>query len=209
MIASRRALLVVDVQNDFCEGGSLAVAGGSEVAGLIGRFAAEHADAYAAVAATADWHEDPGPHFSDDPDYVDTWPAHCRVGTTGAAFHRDVEPAVALAQGVFRKGRFQAAYSGFEGSDVAAGTEPGSSECASGQPLGSWLEDRGIGAVDIVGIATDHCVRATALDAVRLGFRVRVHLHLTAGVLAETTAHTLDELRTNGAELVGDPVVRS
>jgi nicotinamidase/pyrazinamidase len=202
MSASRRALLVVDVQNDFCEGGSLAVAGGSEVAALIARYAVEHVDAYAAVAATADWHEDPGPHFSDDPDYVDTWPAHCRVGTTGAAFHPDVLPAVALAQGLFRKGRFQAAYSGFEGFDADTGSD-------AGQPLGAWLTERDIGAVDIVGIATDHCVRATALDAVRRGFRVRVHLHLTAGVLAATTARTLDELRTNGAELVGDPVVRS
>jgi nicotinamidase/pyrazinamidase len=206
MNASRRALLVVDVQNDFCEGGSLAVAGGREVAALIARYAVEHADSYAAVAATADWHEDPGPHFSDDPDYVDTWPAHCRVGTPGAAFHPDVLPAVALAQGIFRKGRFQAAYSGFEGYDAQAGGGTGE---PLGQPLGAWLTERDIGAVDIVGIATDHCVRATALDAVRRGFGVRVHLHLTAGVLAETTARTLDELRTNGAELVGDPVVRS
>jgi nicotinamidase/pyrazinamidase len=197
--ASRRALLIVDVQNDFCEGGSLAVAGGAEVAGLISEFVGERGGDYAVVAATADWHEDPGAHFSADPDFVDTWPPHCRVGTPGADFHPAVQPALAAAHGVFRKGRFQAAYSGFEGHFPDPET---------GQPLGEWLADQGIAAVDVVGIATDHCVRATARDAVRRGFAVRVHLHLTAGVLPSTTAATLDELRTEGAELVGDPVLR-
>lgn len=199
MSASRRALLIVDVQNDFCEGGSLAVAGGAEVAGLISEFVGERGGDYAVVAATADWHEDPGAHFSADPDFVDTWPPHCRVGTPGADFHPAVQPALAAAHGVFRKGRFQAAYSGFEGHFPDPET---------GQPLGEWLADQGIAAVDVVGIATDHCVRATARDAVRRGFAVRVHLHLTAGVLPSTTAATLHELRTEGAELVGDPVLR-
>ena len=199
MSASRRALLIVDVQNDFCEGGSLAVAGGAEVAGLISEFVGERGGDYAVVAATADWHEDPGAHFSADPDFVDTWPPHCRVGTPGADFHPAVQPALAAAHGVFRKGRFQAAYSGFEGHFPDPET---------GQPLGERLADQGIAAVDVVGIATDHCVRATARDAVRRGFAVRVHLHLTAGVLPSTTAATLDELRTEGAELVGDPVLR-
>lgn len=199
MSESRRALLVVDVQNDFCEGGSLAVAGGSEVAGLIATFVDAHGDDYATIAATADWHEDPGTHFAEDPDYVDTWPPHCRVGTGGADFHPAVKPAVARAKAVFRKGRFRAAYSGFEGHAPDPDT---------GQPLDDWLGDRQIGAVDIVGIATDHCVRATAVDALRRGLGVRVHLHLTAGVLPTTTAQTLDELRALGVELVGDPVVR-
>jgi nicotinamidase/pyrazinamidase len=195
----RRALLVVDVQNDFCEGGSLAVAGGAEVAGLISAFVADRADDYATIAATADWHEEPVGHFSDEPDYVDTWPAHCRIGTPGADFHPAVRPAVAQAAAVFRKGRFRAAYSGFEGHAPDPDT---------GQPLDHWLEEQDIGAVDIVGIATDHCVRATAVDALRRGLSVRVHLHLTAGVLPATTARTLDELRASGAELVGDPVLR-
>ncbi|HEY8306724.1 MAG TPA: isochorismatase family protein [Lapillicoccus sp.] len=194
-----RALLVVDVQNDFCEGGSLAVAGGSKVARLIATFVDAHGDDYATIAATADWHEDPGAHFADDPDFVDTWPPHCRVGSDGADFHPAVKPAVARAEAVFRKGRFRAAYSGFEGHAPDPDT---------GQPLDDWLGDRRIGAVDIVGIATDHCVRATAVDALRRGLGVRVHLHLTAGVLPTTTARTLDELRAMGAELVGDPVVR-
>ncbi|MEP6651061.1 MAG: isochorismatase family protein [Lapillicoccus sp.] len=199
MSESRRALLVVDVQNDFCEGGSLAVAGGAEVAGLIAVFVDAHADDYATIAATADWHEDPGAHFSHDPDFVDTWPPHCRVGTVGADFHPAVKPAVSQAKAVFRKGLFRAAYSGFEGH---------SPEPDTGQPLSDWLADQDIGAIEIMGIATDHCVRATAVDAARLGFRVRVHLNLTAGVLPTTTARTLDELRAVGAELVGNPVVR-
>jgi nicotinamidase/pyrazinamidase len=191
---------VVDVQNDFCEGGSLAVAGGAEVAGLISTFVDEHGDDYATIAATADWHEDPGPHFSSDPDFVDTWPPHCRIGTVGADFHPAVKRAVARASAVFRKGQFRAAYSGFEGHAPDPDT---------GIPLGEWLRDQQIGAVDIMGIATDHCVRATSLDAARAGFGVRVHLHLTAGVLASTTAQALDELRNAGAELVGDAVVRA
>jgi nicotinamidase/pyrazinamidase len=121
------------------------------------------------------------------------------VGTDGADFHPAVKPAVARAKAVFRKGRFRAAYSGFEGHAPDPDT---------GQPLDDWLGDRQIGAVDIVGIATDHCVRATAVDALRRGLGVRVHLHLTAGVLPTTTAQTLDELRALGVELVGDPVVR-
>jgi nicotinamidase/pyrazinamidase len=196
----RRALLVVDVQNDFCEGGSLAVAGGADVARLISAFVGENGDDYATIAATADWHEDPGTHFSFDPDFVDSWPPHCRIGTVGADFHPAVQSAVAHAEAVFRKGRFRAAYSGFEGNAPNPDT---------GVPLGEWLRSRNIDAVDIMGIATDHCVRATSLDAVRGGFGVRVHLHLTAGVLASTTARALDELREAGAELVGDPVLRS
>ena len=104
-----RALIVVDVQNDFCEGGSLAVAGGAHVAGAISAYVVAHADDYAAVVATADWHENPGRHFSDSPDYVDSWPAHCRVGTDGALFHPAAEPAFEHVQAIFRKGAHAAA----------------------------------------------------------------------------------------------------
>ena len=198
MSDSRRALLVVDVQNDFCEGGSLAVAGGSRWPRLIATFVDAHGDDYATIAATADWHEDPGTHFADDPDFVDTWPPHCRVGTDGADFHPAVKPA-SPERGGLPEGRFRAAYSGFEGHapDPDTGTASGR---LAGRPA--------IGAVDIVGIATDHCVRATAVDALRRGLGVRVHLHLTAGVCRRRPPETLDELRELGAELVGDPVVR-
>jgi nicotinamidase/pyrazinamidase len=173
-----RALLVVDVQNDFCEGGSLAVAGGAAVAGQIGELlstVAEHD--YAAVVATHDHHVDPGAHFSSEPDFVDSWPPHCVVGTGGADFHPALQPRPFDA--VFRKGEHAAAYSGFEGTDD------------SGTSLADWLTGRGIDEVDICGIATDYCVRATALDAVAAGLRARVLLGLTAAVAPDRIDDTL------------------
>ncbi|HET7018305.1 MAG TPA: isochorismatase family protein [Streptosporangiaceae bacterium] len=184
-----RALLVVDVQNDFCEGGSLAVVGGQSVAAAITRYlASPDADQYSCIAATQDHHVDPGAHFSADPDFADSWPAHCVAGTLGAAFH----PALDAGRfdEVFRKGERAAAYSGFEGI------------AGDGQPLADWLAERGVTDVDIAGIATDYCVAATARDAVRLGFTVRVLVGLTAGVAADTTAKALEEMSANGAELV-------
>ena len=181
----RRALLVVDVQNDFCEGGSLPVAGGAAVAAAIS--AHIRAGRYDHVVATRDHHVDPGAHFSDAPDFVDSWPPHCRAGTPGAAFHPDLD--VAAIEAVFDKGSHSAAYSGFEGA------EPG------GVDLRSWLRARGVETVDVVGIATDHCVRATALDAARSGFRTRVLLRLCAGVAPETTASALEQLHDAGVEV--------
>ena len=181
-----RALLVVDVQNDFCEGGSLAVAGGAAVAAAIS--AHTGSAGYAHVVATRDHHVDPGGHFAEQPDFLETWPAHCVAGTGGAELHPslDREPIEA----VFDKGEFAAAYSGFEGA-------------ADGVPLADWLRDRGVDAVDVVGIATDHCVRATALDAVANGLTTRVLLPLTAGVSPATTEAALDQLRTAGVQLDG------
>jgi nicotinamidase/pyrazinamidase len=178
----RRALLVVDVQNDFCEGGSLAVGGGAAVAAAIS--AHLRAGGYDHVVATRDHHVDPGEHFSDAPDYVDTWPAHCRARTPGASFHPDLD--VAAIEAVFDKGDYAAAYSGFEGA------EPG------GTALREWLTTRGVTAVDVAGIATDHCVRATALDAARAGFTTAVLLDLCAGVAPETTERALAEMRAAG-----------
>lgn len=195
----KRALVVVDVQNDFCEGGSLAVAGGAQVAQRIADFVQTHHGDYAAVVATADWHIDPGEHFSDTPDYVDSWPVHCVAGTYGAEPHPGVEPAMAHVEAVFRKGEYAAAYSGFEG--LTHGTPD-----ADGVPsigLGDWLETAGITEIDVVGIATDHCVRATALDALRAGLRTRVLLDLTAGVAPEPSARAVAQMREEGAEIVG------
>jgi nicotinamidase/pyrazinamidase len=189
-----RVLVIVDVQNDFCEGGSLAVAGGAEVARAIsGYLASPDQGEYAHIVATQDHHVDPGGHFSADPDFVDTWPPHCVAGTPGADFH----PALDTSQieAVFRKGARSAAYSGFEGAD------------AEGTPLGAWLRDRGVTAVDVAGVATDHCVRATATDAAQLGFATRVLLGLTAGVAPDTVSAALAEMRTAGVELTGSPIV--
>jgi nicotinamidase/pyrazinamidase len=185
------ALIVVDVQNDFCEGGSLAVAGGTEVArGVTARLSE---GGYEHAVATRDHHIDPGAHFSDSPDFVDSWPRHCVVGTSGVALHPDFDTS--RIEAVFDKGEYAAAYSGFEA-------------VADGEPLADWLRTRGVDAVEIVGIATDHCVRATALDAARLGFATRVRLDLTAGVAPSTVDRALDELREADIELVGSPIVR-
>jgi nicotinamidase/pyrazinamidase len=183
-----RALVVVDVQNDFCEGGSLPVSGGSAVAAAVTRYLEKHGDEYGQVVATRDWHTDPGAHFSDEPDFVDSWPPHCVAGTKGADFHPDF--AYREADEVFSKGALSAAYSGFEAVD------------GSDTLLGDWLAVRGVSEVDVVGLATDYCVKATALDAARLGFRTRVLLDMAAGVSEATTAGALKELRSAGVDLV-------
>ncbi|MET9589447.1 isochorismatase family protein [Streptomyces sp. NPDC006516] len=192
-----RALIVVDVQNDFCEGGSLAVAGGADVAAAITDLIGAAQPGYRHVVATRDHHVDPGDHFSSAPDFEHSWPPHCVAGTEGVGFHPNFAPAVASGaiDTVFDKGAYAAAYSGFEGVDE------------NGTGLAQWLRDRSVTAVDVVGIATDHCVRATALDAVREGFVTQVLLDLTAGVAEGTTERALEELRTAGVELSGKPVV--
>jgi nicotinamidase/pyrazinamidase len=184
-----RALVIVDVQNDFCEGGSLAVAGGAAVARAISARLASPGGGYQHVVATRDHHINPGGHFSAEPDFAVTWPPHCVAGTPGADFHPDLDTS--HLEEVFRKGAYAAAYSGFEGT------------AADGESLESWLRGRGITSVDVAGIATDYCVRATAADAVRAGFATRVLLGLTAGVAAATTQAALDELRDLGVELPG------
>jgi nicotinamidase/pyrazinamidase len=186
--AGTRALVVVDVQNDFCEGGSLAVAGGAAVAAAITAHVRSSAGDYRHVVATRDHHIDPGGHFAEQPDYLETWPRHCVVGTAGVELHPALDRGPIEA--VFDKGEHAAAYSGFEGA-------------ADGVGLAEWLRGRGVDAVDVVGIATDHCVRATALDAVAAGFATRVLLPLTAGVAEASTEAALEQLRTAGVELQG------
>ena len=181
-----RALIVVDVQNDFCEGGSLAVAGGAAVAAAISGHIP--AAGYDHVVATRDHHIDPGRHFAQQPDFIETWPAHCVVGTGGVELHEalDREPLEAI----FDKGEYAAAYSGFEAS-------------ADGVLLAEWLRERGVDTVDVVGLTTDFCVRATALDALGNGFATRVLLHLTAGVAEGTTEAAIEQLRAAGVGLEG------
>ena len=186
-----RALIVVDVQNDFCEGGSLAVTGGAQVArdvgALLSRWQAGEA-AYDVVVATRDHHIDPGDHWSSDPDFANSWPVHCEVGTAGGEFHPDLQPRPFDA--IFRKGEHEAAYSGFEG------------RAEDGAALADWLRAREVTEVDVCGIATDFCVRATALDAVSAGFATSVLTRLCAGVGAETTNAALAEFRAAGVSVV-------
>ena len=181
-----RALIVVDVQNDFCEGGSLPVAGGAAVAATISAYLA-NVD-YDHVVATRDAHRDPGTHFAAAPDYVDTWPPHCVVGTPGAEFHPALDTQ--RIEAIFDKGAYAAAYSGFEGAT------------ADGTTLTDWLRERDVAAVDVVGLATDHCVRATALDAVSVNLTTRVLLELAAGVAAETTEAALRAMSDAHVEIV-------
>jgi nicotinamidase/pyrazinamidase len=145
---------------------------------------------YEQVVATRDWHTDPGPHFSADPDYATSWPVHCVAGTKGAEFH----PALNLLRvdEVFSKGAYAAAYSGFQAVDGAD------------MLLGDWLRARNVDEVDVVGLATDHCVRATALDATRQGFHTRVLTDLAAGVSEATTADAIEEMTAAGVEVVSE-----
>ena len=147
------------------------------------------ADGYSHVVASRDYHRDPGGHFSDHPDFATSWPPHCVIGTAGADFHPDLDTS--HIETVFSKGEHAAAYSAFEGVDDA------------GAPLAGWLRERGVTSVDVVGIATDYCVQATAIDAARQGFATRVLLGLTAGVNPATTQEALDRMREAGVELSG------
>ncbi len=191
----RRALIVVDVQRDFCEGGSLAVTGGNAVATAITEFVAGQTG-YDFVLATRDHHIDPGSHFSDQPDFVDSWPPHCVVGTPGVEFSDRLEVSF---DAVFDKGEYEAAYSGFEGrtgapaqsTDAAESADPAGDKGASdegagdegaGERLTDWLSEHEVEQVDVCGLATDYCVRATALDAAAAGFDATVLLRLTAAV---------------------------
>jgi len=181
-VAHVKALIITDVQNDFCEGGSLAVEGGCDVARKITEHLA--ATRYDHVVATKDFHIDPGSHFSDHPDYRTSWPRHCVAGTPGAEFHPNLETD--RIEAVFTKGQYSAAYSGFEGA------------CQRGIPLTDWLRQHGVDEVDVVGIATDYCVLATAKDSAAAGFKTTVLSDLTAGVARDTTQKALEDLRSVG-----------
>lgn len=207
----KRALLVVDTQPTFTEGGGLPVAGGNDVAARIGAFVARavEAGAYDEIVASQDWHVDPGDHWAAEgeaPDFATSWPRHGPAGEAETDLHPaflaalDAEPGTipAALSGLVRKGMTAAAYSAFEGvvvddPDVLLPTGPA---------LADWLRERGVTDVDVCGIATDHCDRATALDAVREGFRTRLLVDLTVGVAPETTAAALEELEAAGVEIV-------
>lgn len=186
--SGRRALIVVDVQPTFCEGGALGVAGGNVVAERIAEFARAHREHYSLIATTQDWHISPGAHFSDTPDFVDSWPPHGVAGTAEAELHpalHDLNPDVSV-----KKGQYAAAYSGFEG------TTP------QGALLAQVLESADIDSVDVVGIAESHCVKATALDARALGLPVRVFTDLTVPVSEDQGVAARAEMTEHGVELL-------
>ncbi|MFI1809053.1 isochorismatase family protein [Streptomyces sp. NPDC020422] len=193
-----RALIVVDMQKDFCEGGKIPVKGADELARSIAELVKEQdGDRYVRVVATRDHHIDPGDHFSQTPDFEDSFPVHCLAGSEGSEFHPDFEAVVlsGAVDAVFFKGAHSASKSGFEGAT------------ADGTALGDWLRAEGVDTLDVVGVSVDHCVKATALGGVHAGFGVRVLLDHTVGAAPASTARALDELRGAGVELTGTPVV--
>ncbi|GAA1626837.1 isochorismatase family protein [Georgenia ruanii] len=183
----RRALILVDVQPTFCEGGALPSPGANAVSERVARYAAERRADYAMVVTTQDWHIDPGEHFSETPDFVDTWPPHGVAGTAEAELHP------ALADQTFdasvKKGMYAAAYSGFEGVD------------ADGRTLAQILREGDIAEVDVVGLVESHCVKETALDANKLGLATRVLTDLTVPVSPELGAKAREQLTAAGVEL--------
>ena len=188
MSIATKALVIVDVQPTFCEGGELAVAGGNQVALDIARFAQAKRQDYGLIVTTQDWHVSPGDHFSTDPDFIDSWPPHGVAGTPGAELH----PALSQLRPdvMVKKGQYQAAYSGFEGTDQA------------GLPLAQILQDAGVTSLDVVGIAESHCVSATALDGIKAGFAVTVFTNLTVPVTPELGQQARHAMAVAGVELV-------
>ncbi len=188
-----RAIIVVDPQPDFFEGGALPVAGATVTAQRIADFLRSRGDDYAMTVVTQDWHVDPGDHWSDTPNFETTWPVHCAADSSGAAIHASLVDQPWDV--VIRKGQHEGAYSGFDGSSN------------EGMALFDELTSAGITSVAIVGFATDHCVKATALDARRLGFDVDVILDLCAGVGPDTTKEAVEAMTTAGVSMKESNVV--
>jgi nicotinamidase/pyrazinamidase len=187
----RNALLVVDVQADFVEGGSLGVKNGLAVAAHIAQHLRHFKEQYQYVVASRDYHENAPDHISDQPDFTNTWPPHCMAGTPGAQFVPTIQNLVRekLIQDVVTKGRDRAAYSAFDGYDKR------------GHPLLDVLKEHRIDHVDVCGIATDYCVRASALDARKNDFQVRVLVNLCAAVDDATGQQALEEMKAAGCQL--------
>lgn len=185
------AIIIVDVQNDFVEGGSLGVAGGQEVADRLAAVlpALQEID-NVPIYYTKDWHIDPGTHFSEEPDFIDSWPRHCEAFTDGANFAQEFPVDEAM---IFRKGMYKASYSGAEGVNI------------DDQDLITALREDGIKVVTVMGIAYDYCVAATALDLAAAGFDTAVLKNLTASVHPDNDAEVTDKLEKAGVLVVDVP----
>ena len=183
---AKKALIVVDVQNDFCPGGSLAVASGDEVVGPLNELAKEFLDRGEPVFKTRDWHPERTKHFAA---YGGTWPVHCVQGARGAEFHADLidDPRITIIS----KGTDESAdgYSGFDGTNLA-----------------QVLRERGVAEVWVGGLATDYCVKHTVLDARREGFAVRALADAMRAVNLNRNdgRQAIEEMRAAGVEIVGN-----
>ncbi|WP_291477809.1 isochorismatase family protein [Corynebacterium sp.] len=192
MSVPHKALIVVDVQNDFCPGGALGTERGADVAAAVSEHLCVGRNSYDVVVGTKDWHIDPVGHFASDgvePDFQETWPVHCVAGTHGAEVHPGLDAD--LVDAWFLKGEYTAAYSGFEGHLEGEGTA-----------LADWLRGRGVTEVAVCGIATDFCVRATALDAVAEGFTVELLTDLCSPVTDAGGAVAVEQMAAVGVTVV-------
>lgn len=187
MCEPNRALLVVDVQPTFCEGGEIEVLGGNALAKKISDYIENNRNKYSLLVSTQDWHIDPAGHFSPTPDFLDTWPPHGVAGTPEAELHPEIA-AIGFDMKI-KKGQYEAAYSGFEGH-----TELGESLC-------EVLTRHQISQVDVVGIAISHCVKETAIDAKKNGFTVCVLEDLTIPVTKELGEKAVHEILEAGVKI--------
>lgn len=188
----KRALIVVDVQNDFVEGGALACEGGKAVAEKIKAYIYKHGKKYDLLISTQDWHKENdsnGGHIATAPDYVDSWPAHCTAESKGGEFAWPLEASDFDCH--IKKGYGVPAYSGFEGKDLELK-----------KTMKEILRDSEIQEVDVVGIAADYCVLQTALDVLKSGFKLRVLADLTASVDKTDGLMAFETLKDKGAEII-------
>ncbi len=183
------ALLIVDLQPTFCEGGSLPVAGGNRVAEKIASFVLNEKK-YQCVITTQDWHIAPDGHFSTSPNYIDTWPEHGLADSDEAQLHPALNKVIDKVSNMVKKGKYAAAYSGFEGVN--------DDEIS----LDLILKAKGVTHVDIVGLALDYCVKETAIDSVKYGYQTRVLTYLSAAVAPEVIDETVTELKQAGVKVV-------
>lgn len=189
-----KAFFIIDVQNDFCEGGSLAVSGGSAVATGISEYLSTNSDNYDLVVASRDWHDgdnDNQGHFAKPgtaPDFIESWPVHCVSGSQGAEYHPNLDTSLINVH--IRKGQGKPAYSIFEG------------HTPEGKTIEQVLDENDITEIDVAGLATDYCVLASALAAKSAGRKVRVLSSLSAGVAPESTEAALGKLISAGIEVV-------
>ena len=183
-----RALLIIDVQNDFCEGGSLACAGGSAVAQRISNHLAS--TDYDYVIASRDWHDadnDNGGHFAPQPDWVNSWPIHCVAGSRGADYHSNLDTSKIDIH--VHKGQGKPAYSLFEGSTP------------DGKPIVDLIKELGISEVEVCGIATDYCVLASSVDARKYGLEVTLLTDLVTGVSESSSHAAIESMAAAGCEI--------
>lgn len=185
------ALVIVDVQNDFCEGGALPVSGGNAVAEAIADFVETSGHNYNLILFTADWHTSPpssnGAPVPDSPDFIDPWPAHCIKNTRGAAFHDAIGRIPKYREDIFRKSQEHANYSGLHGIN------------SNGDTLAEVLKFSEIKHVDIVGIAGEFCIKYTALDCVAEGFVVSVLPRMVASIGGAATTAAVVQIIENAS----------